>query len=184
MSDFISVLGLSLVASAVSEAISYVLVYRTEQFQQVKQKVKQCEQKLEEENQTVATGNGKNKQRRIESLNAQLSTARNKASSLQMRNMIVVAVVQLLSVYWVGSVYDGRVVARLPFEPLSFFKSLTHRGLPEDSPANVCSATFVFILGGLMFKAVLDRYLQLGLPKSGSLPKWVTNPEEVMGMKK
>ncbi|KAJ1887412.1 hypothetical protein LPJ66_009132 [Kickxella alabastrina] len=183
MSDFAAVLALSLVASATSEAISYFLVYRTEQFQQVKQKVQQSELKLEEEKSSTS-GNGKNRQRRIESIEAQLSAARSKASSLQMRNMFVVAVIQLGSVYLINWLYSGKSVGRLPFEPLKVFHSLTQRGLPEGSPSDACSATFVFVLGGLMFKALLDRYFQLGLPKGNSLPKWVTNPEDVIGGKK
>ncbi|KAJ2836246.1 hypothetical protein FBU31_001420, partial [Coemansia sp. 'formosensis'] len=71
MSDFVKILALSLVASSVSEALSYFLVYRTEQFQQLKQKVVQSEIRLEEEKHSTA-GNGKNRQRRIESLESQL----------------------------------------------------------------------------------------------------------------
>ncbi|KAJ2698314.1 hypothetical protein FB645_005671 [Coemansia sp. IMI 203386] len=183
MSDFAGILILSLVASAVSEAVSYALVYRTEQFRQIKAKVQQCETKLEDEGRST-TGNNKNKQRRIESIEAQLSTARGKASSLQLRSMVVVAVVQLGSIYLVNSMYSGRPVARLPFEPLNMFRGLIQRGLPDDSPSDACSATFVFVLGGLVFKAAIDRYLQLGLPKSTALPKWVTNPEDALGMKK
>ncbi|KAJ2899412.1 Calcium load-activated calcium channel [Coemansia aciculifera] len=180
MSAFVQVLALSLLASSASEAISYALVYRTEQFQALKQKVVQNEIRLEEEKQNTA-GNGKHRQRRIESIEAQLSAARSKASSLQLRNMLVVALIQLVSVYQISAMYGGVVVGTLPFEPLSVFRSLTHRGLPEDSPSNACSATFVFVLGGLMFKALLDRYLQLGMPKGSSLPKWVTNPEDIIG---
>ncbi|KAJ1818314.1 hypothetical protein LPJ56_003867 [Coemansia sp. RSA 2599] len=98
--------------------------------------------------------------------------------------MLVVAVVQFGSIYLVNSLYSGMSVARLPFEPISMFKGLIQRGLPEGSPGDACSATFVFVLGGLVFKAAIDRYLQLGLPKSTALPKWVTNPEDALGMKK
>ncbi|KAJ1642065.1 Calcium load-activated calcium channel [Coemansia erecta] len=183
MSDFAAVLALSLAASAVSEAITYALVYRTEQFRQVKAKVQQCEAKLEDEGRST-TGNGKNKQRRIESIEAQLSTARAKASSLQLRSMLVVAVVQLGSIYLVNLMFSGVSVARLPFEPLGMFRGLIQRGLPEGSPDDACSATFVFVLGGLVFKAAIDRCFQLGLPKSSALPKWVTNPEDALGIKK
>ncbi|KAJ2006239.1 Calcium load-activated calcium channel [Coemansia thaxteri] len=156
MAAIAKILVLSLIASGASEAISYVLVYRTEQFQQLKQKVVQSELRLEDEKHAT-TGNGKNRQRRIESIETQLSSARNKASSLQLRNMLVVAVIQLVSVYQVNAVYGGAAVGTLPFEPLSMFRGLTQRGLPEDSPSNACSATFVFVLGGLLFKALLDR---------------------------
>ncbi|PIA13449.1 hypothetical protein COEREDRAFT_24990, partial [Coemansia reversa NRRL 1564] len=161
------VLLLSLVTSSLSETISYFLVYRAEEFQRLKSKVIQSERKLEDEKQMTG-GGGKHRQRRIEGIEAQLSAARSKASSIQLRNMLVVGLVQVASIYCVNSWYNGLVVGVLPFEPLAMFRGLTHRGLTEDSPANACSATFVFVLGGLMFKALLDRYLQLGLPKGSS----------------
>ncbi|KAJ1843740.1 hypothetical protein LPJ73_005389 [Coemansia sp. RSA 2703] len=183
MTDFVAVLALSLVASAFTEGISYALVYRTDEFQQIKTKIQQCEAKLEAETRSTV-GNSKNRQRRIDGIEATLSTARSKASSQQLRSMVVVAVVQLASIYLVNQLFSGRSVARLPFEPLKIFQSLTQRGLPEGSDVTACSATFVFVLGGLAFKAIIDRCLQLGLPKSSALPKWVTNPEEVIGGKK
>ncbi|KAJ1735780.1 hypothetical protein LPJ61_000377 [Coemansia biformis] len=179
MNDFVSVLALSLLSSSVAEAISYALVYRTDEFRDLKAKVLQCEQRLEDEK-LVTAGRGKNRQRRIESIEAQLSAARGKAGSMQMRSMLVVGVVQVAAIYLVNAWYSGRVVGVLPFEPLAMFRGLTHRGLAEDSPANACSATFVFVLGGLAFKAAIDRFFQLGLPKGNSLPQWVSRPEEVL----
>ncbi|KAJ2769846.1 hypothetical protein IWQ57_002933 [Coemansia nantahalensis] len=183
MNDFAAVLALSLLSSCLAEAISYALVYRTPQFRELKAKVAQCELRLEEEKQVTAA-RGKNRQRRIESIEAQLSAARSKAGSLQMRSMLVVGAVQIGAIYVVNSWFSGRAVAMLPFEPLAMFRGLTHRGLADDSPANACSATFVFVLGGLAFKASIDRWLQLGLPKGNSLPAWVARPEEVFAGKR
>ncbi|KAI8321280.1 hypothetical protein GQ54DRAFT_186739 [Martensiomyces pterosporus] len=183
MADFVKLLALSLVASGASEAISYYLVYRTEQFQHLKQSIVRNEVKLDEEKRAT-TGNAQRRQRRIESIEAQLSSTRSKAGSLQLRCTLIVGVIQLLVIYQVNSIFGSAPVGTLPFEPLSMFRSLTHRGLPEDSPSNACSATFVFVLGGLVFKSLIDRSLQLGIPKGSSLPKWVTNPEDVIGGKK
>ncbi|KAJ1955312.1 DUF841-domain-containing protein [Linderina pennispora] len=182
MSDFAQLVILSFLTSAASEAISYFVVYRTERFQQLKQKLIANEAKLAEE-QSATAGNSNKRQKRIENLEAGLKATRRDAQGLQIRNTLIVAVIQVVVIYQVNSMFGGRSVATLPFEPISVFRSLTHRGLPDDSPATDCSATFVFILGGLAFKAVLDRVLQLGMPKGNQLPKWVTNPEEIVGMK-
>ncbi|KAJ1744223.1 hypothetical protein LPJ68_000283 [Coemansia sp. RSA 1086] len=183
MNDFVLVLALSLLSSAVSEAVSFVLVYRKENFQRLKAKVLQTEARLEEEKAGAPVA-GKHRQRRIAGLESQLSDARRSAGSLQMRTTVVVGLVQVAAIYLIGSWFSGRVVATLPFEPVSMFRSLTHRGLPEDAPPSACSATFVFIIGGLAFKAALDRYLQLGLPKGNSLPAWVADPEAFLAAKK
>ncbi|KAJ1940359.1 hypothetical protein FBU59_003836 [Linderina macrospora] len=182
MSDFVKLLALSFLASAVSEAISYYVVYRTERFQALKQKLITNEAKLAEE-QSITTGNSNKRQKRIENLEAGLKATRRDAQGLQIRNTLIVAVMQVVVIYQVNTMFGGRSVAKLPFEPISVFRSLTHRGLPDDSAPTDCSATFVFILGGLTWKALLDRMLQLGMPKGNQLPKWVTNPEEIVGMK-
>lgn len=179
---FVSVILLSLVASAASETVSYLWVYRSDYFQNLKQKIVQCEQRLDDEMRAAPTGAGKARQRRIESTKVQIKTARDRAAGQQMRTTLVAAVFQLIGAYMIGSMYAGQSVATLPFEPIGPFRSLTQRGLPEGSASNACSATFVFILGGLVFKAVFDRSLSLGMPRANSLPKWVTNPEEVIGV--
>ncbi|KAJ1834751.1 Calcium load-activated calcium channel [Coemansia sp. RSA 2706] len=185
MNDFIAILALSLLTSGLSEALSYALVFRTEQFQRLKAKVTQTEARLDEEKGTAAgSGSGKHRQRRIAGLETQLADARRGASSLQMRTMLVVGLVQAAAIYGVSARFGGRAVATLPFEPFGLVRSLTHRGLPEDSAPAACSATFVFVLGGLAFRAALDRWLQLGLPKGNSLPAWVADPEAVLAGKK
>ncbi|KAJ2346623.1 hypothetical protein IWW50_003839 [Coemansia erecta] len=185
MGDFMTVLALSFLSSALTEALSYALVYRTEAFQRLKAKVIQTEVRLDEEKGVVGSGGGgKHRQRRIAGLETQLADARRSAGSLQMRATLVVGLVQVAAIYAVGTQLGGRAVATLPFEPARMFRSLTHRGLPDDSPASACSATFVFVLGGLAFKAAIDRYLQLGLPKGSSLPSWVADPEAALAGKK
>ncbi|KAJ1959563.1 hypothetical protein GGI12_004271 [Dipsacomyces acuminosporus] len=183
MADFLKLVVLSFLASGACEAISYYLVYRTEQFQLLKQTIIRNEAKLDEENRATA-GNAQRRQRRIESIEAQLNATRTKASRLQLRTTLLTGILQLVFVYVVNSIYASKSVGTLPFVPISMFRSLTHRGLPDDSPSNACSATFVFVLGGLAFKALIDKSLKLGVPKGSSLPKWVTNPEDVIGVKK
>ncbi|KAJ2784435.1 hypothetical protein H4R18_001145 [Coemansia javaensis] len=179
MSDLVAVLALSLASSCLVEAVSYAMVYRTDEFKDIKARIARCEAKLDEER-SALTGRGKNRQRRIEGLEAQLAAARTRASSMQMRNTFAAGAVQIAAIYLVGGWFGGRVVLVLPFGLPRVLRVLSQRGLPNDSSPAACSATFVFILGGMLFRAALDRWLKLGLPRSSSsssLPPWLANVE-------
>lgn len=57
-------------------------------------------------------------------------------SQLTFRNMLpqFILYLSMMAIYWwISSVYDGEVVALLPFEPFGFFRGVTHRGVEGDN---------------------------------------------------
>ena len=55
---------------------------------------------------------------------------------------VVINIVFMRSIY---SLFEGVVVARLPFEPLSFLTSMTHYGLPGEDMRD-CSIIAIYIM--------------------------------------
>jgi uncharacterized membrane protein YkvI len=54
-------------------------------------------------------------------------------AGLSIRGQIISTVILVTSMYALSTVFDGVVVARLPFAPpFSFISGLTHRGLPGE----------------------------------------------------
>ncbi|KAJ1922210.1 hypothetical protein H4219_000072 [Mycoemilia scoparia] len=125
-------------------------------------------------------GNLVKRQRRIEVLEQQLKQTRKEAQSLQFKTSIFSAVVQMIMIYFVNSMYSGIPVAKLPFTPIGLFQGITHRGL-EGTDYTECSAMFLFIIGTLVSKSLLEKVLGFAIPKSGNtVPEWVTNPEALL----
>merc|ERR1712021_95982 len=55
----------------------------------------------------------------------------------------------------VSSLFEGQSIAKLPFEPVFFIKSIAHRGLTLASP-NDCSFIFLYILSTMAFQPQQD----------------------------
>ena len=53
--------------------------------------------------------------------------------------------------------FDGRVVAILPFHPVSLVQNLTHRNLPGDDYTE-CSFIFLYILSTMSIRQVIWIY--------------------------
>jgi calcium load-activated calcium channel len=62
----------------------------------------------------------------------------------------------LLSMF--NSIFDGRVVARLPFTPISFLQGLSHRNLPGNDYTE-CSFIFLYILCTMSIRQNVQKLL-------------------------
>lgn len=62
--------------------------------------------------------------------------------------------------------YDGKVVAKLPFEPWPFFQKITHRGLPGTDPTD---AAMVSLPSCFFFESLRGHTCPFTLLTTGSI---------------
>lgn len=71
----------------------------------------------------------------------------------------VVVGVCLLGVFGIlSNLFDGQVVAKLPFEPFSLMRTMSHRGLPGTNPTD-CAFVFLYVLSQMSIRANIVKYL-------------------------
>ena len=83
----------------------------------------------------LASGIGKRTQLEANAKAVQADSAQLR-SKLTFRNMIpsFILFVTMMAIYWwISGVFDGEVVALLPFETISFFRGVTHRGIAGEN---------------------------------------------------
>jgi uncharacterized membrane protein (DUF106 family) len=59
----------------------------------------------------------------------------------------------------------GVVVAKLPFEPFSLMRNITHRNIP-GSDYTECSMIFIYILCNVVFRPVIQKILGFSGPRA------------------
>ena len=74
--------------------------------------------------------------------------------------MLLVALISLVFIRLMYSYFEGKVIAKLPFQPASFISGLTHYGL-EGSNMRECSMTFIYVLCNLTFGNYAKKALSL-----------------------
>ena len=63
-----------------------------------------------------------------------------------------------------SSAYQGVVVAKLPFEPLSFMRGVTHRSITGTDYTD-CSMIFVYILSNVSLRPMIQKLLGFSGPR-------------------
>jgi len=158
-SDTILILVISLVTAFFGEGVTYLMVYRTEKYQKLKQEVERQCKKLEKRKET--TGESviiKNQKKKLEREEEKLKTNTRDLSMVKMKSMfaIGIAFTALLSIF--NSIFDGRIVAKLPFVPISFLQGISHRNLPGTDYTD-CSFIFLYILCTMAIRQNVQKLL-------------------------
>lgn len=91
--------------------------------------------------------------KKIEREEERLKNNNRDLSLVKMKSMFAIgfAFTALLSMF--NNIFDGRVVARLPFVPISWIQGLSHRNLPGDDYTE-CSFIFLYILCTMSIRQV------------------------------
>jgi uncharacterized membrane protein (DUF106 family) len=101
-------------------------------------------------------------------------TVKNKQREMQMVRMkstVFVGVILIGTFGLLNHLYEGQPVARLPFEPFSLLRSISHRGL-SGNDFYQCSMTFLYVLCSVGIRANITKYLGFTPANQGGPSMW------------
>jgi len=155
-SDTLLILFISVVTAFFGEGLTWLMVYRTEKYQKLKSEVERQCKKLEKRKETSGESVVKNK--KLEREEQKLKTNTRDLSLFKMRSMLAIGIVftALLSIF--NSIFDGRIVAKLPFVPIGFLQGISHRNLPGTDYTD-CSFIFLYILCTMAIRQNVQKLL-------------------------
>lgn len=123
-----------------------------------------------EEIKIVPVDKRKAHERAVARLEEDVKDATNKLSALKFRATILTSVGFFMLYRVVASSFSGRIVARLPFEPIKIVQNLTHRGLPEKSDIRDCGFGLIYTLATMALKQNVPRLFGFAPPRSAFDP--------------
>eukprot|EP01095_Lingulamoeba_sp_RSL-Kostka_P014047 TRINITY_DN59_c6_g1_i1.p1 TRINITY_DN59_c6_g1~~TRINITY_DN59_c6_g1_i1.p1 ORF type:complete len:185 (-),score=42.12 TRINITY_DN59_c6_g1_i1:226-753(-) len=166
ISDLIVIMCASLLSSAIAEGISWLLIYRTDSYKNLKSLIDKNTQKLEKLKERSTQS--KSTSKKIEQLDEITKGLNRDMSMTKFKSLFAVSITMISFFGLLSSWFDGLVVARLPFEPISFIRNLSHRNLVGNDFYD-CSMLFFYILCGIGLKSNLQKLFGNQPPKgSGS----------------
>jgi len=77
-------------------------------------------------------------------------------SGLKSRITLGTAVGMMACMYLVNNYFYGKVIAKLPFEPLSIVSNMSHRGIEGEDFSQV-SMTFIYILLQMAIRGSISK---------------------------
>jgi calcium load-activated calcium channel len=78
--------------------------------------------------------------------------------------MFFIAVLMMFFMSMFSTAYEGVVVAKLPFQPVSFITNITHRGI-QGTDYTDCSMIFVYILANMALRPTIQKVLGFAGPR-------------------
>jgi len=140
--------------------LTWFLVYRSEKYKKLKAEVDKQTKKLEKRKDQLGANYAadRSNKRKLEKQEEKLKTNNRDLSMVKMKSMFAIglAFTALLSIF--NSIFDGRVVARLPFVPIRWIQGISHRNLPGDD-LNDCSFIFLYILCTMSIRQNVQKLL-------------------------
>lgn len=162
--DIAVVLGVSMGATAITEILTYKLVYSRDDYTRAQEDVTRLTRQTEAASSSSAAAKGKAGDKKKDHLQQTLTDRSNALQRFRIMAAAIVGVGMFLAFLLVSHLYDGVPIARLPFVPIGFVSSLSQRGLAEtglERDPRLASASFVFILSTFSTRVLLQRALGL-----------------------
>jgi len=166
LSDCILIVLISVCTALLGEGLTWVMVYRTDKYKKLKAEVEKQSKKLEKQRETESS-NDRVQKKKLERQEEKLKTNSRDLSLVKMKSMFAIgfAFTALLSMF--NSIFDGRVVANLPFTPISLVQGLSHRNLPGEDYTH-CSFIFLYILCTMSIRQNVQKLLGLAPSRAAS----------------
>ncbi|EFA76523.1 hypothetical protein PPL_10291 [Heterostelium album PN500] len=161
--DILFIITISITSALLSEGLSWLLVYRTESYQRMKasaDKLQAQVDKIKETESTTSTIQLKNKakDKKLERIEESLKLTNKDLSFSKMKSMFAVAVSMIALFTYLNTVFDGKIVCKLPFEPIGFIQNLSHRNIPGKDYTD-CSMTFLYVLCSMFIRTNIQTIM-------------------------
>eukprot|EP00092_Neocalanus_flemingeri_P027074 GFUD01029360.1.p1 GENE.GFUD01029360.1~~GFUD01029360.1.p1 ORF type:complete len:187 (-),score=58.46 GFUD01029360.1:190-750(-) len=167
--DTLLILVISICTALLGEGVTWVLVYRTEKYQKLKSEIEKQSKKLEKKKEAHGdvANLDRSKKRKLEQDEEKLKNTNRDLTMVKMKSMFAIgfAFTALLSMF--NSIFDGRVVAKLPFTPIYWVQGLSHRNLLGDDMTD-CSFIFLYILCTMSIRQNIQKALGFAPSRAAS----------------
>uniref|UniRef100_A0A8L2R8R9 Calcium load-activated calcium channel n=1 Tax=Rattus norvegicus TaxID=10116 RepID=A0A8L2R8R9_RAT len=115
---------------------------------------------VEKKKETITESAGRQQKKKIERQEEKLKNNNRDLSMVRMKSMFAIGFCFTALMGMFNSIFDGRVVAKLPFTPLSYIQGLSHRNLLGDDTTD-CSFIFLYILCTMSIRQNIQKILGL-----------------------
>ena len=179
-SDALLILCISICTAFLGEGLTWLLVYRTEKYQRLKADIERQTKKLEKKKEAHGEATlDRTQKRKMEREEERLKSTNRDLMMVKMKSMFAIgfAFTSLLSMF--NSIFDGKVVAKLPFTPITWLQGLSHRNLLGEDYTD-CSFIFLYILCTMSIRQNIQKALGFAPSRAASkqTSMWTPDPNK------
>ncbi|KAJ4791304.1 Transmembrane and coiled-coil domains protein 1 [Rhynchospora pubera] len=175
--DALAVVSISFVTALLCEAISWLLIYRTSSYKSLRQSIDRASKKLD----SLKSPSNKSapNSKKLDRVETSLKESSRDLSLAKFKSGGVVAGVLIVVFGLLNSMFEGKVVAKLPFEPIPLVRKMSHRGLPGTDWTD-CSMVFLYMLCSISIRTNLQKFLGFAPPRAAASSGLFPMPDQKM----
>ncbi|KAI3387420.1 hypothetical protein SNEBB_000951 [Seison nebaliae] len=160
IADIIFIYFFAIFTTATAEGLTWFAVYRTPQFKRLTDEVDRRTKKVHKKkpNGTDPIAIDPKARKRLEKDEERLKAVNKELTIFRMKSNFAIGFVFMALLGVLNSIFEGRIVAYLPFTPFALIRGLSHRGLPGTNYQE-CSFIFIYILATMALRPNLQKLL-------------------------
>lgn len=162
--DCIKIILLAISTNLFAEFLTWMIIYRTKRYRDNKKQIDTLNLKIEKAKESTQK-NDKREAKRIKQYEHDLKILSYDMMKTKMVSMLIIGLFTVFFISFFNGLFQGIVVAKLPFVPFKMLSSLSHRGILSKDLTD-CSFTFLYILCNVSFRPIIQKLLGFAPPRN------------------
>lgn len=172
--DCLKIICLSIFTTLFSEFLTWVLVYRTKKYKENKKQIDTINKKIEQTKESIK-GTSKQNDKKVKQLENDLKRFSFEMFKTKIISMFIIGLFTIFFISLFNGLFQGIVVAKLPFVPFKLLSKMSHRGILSNDYTD-CSFTFLYVLCNLSFRTIVQKMLGFAPPRNTNQMPNLWNP--------
>lgn len=174
--DSIKIICLAIFTNFFAEFLTWMFIYRTKRYKQTKKEIDALNKKIEQNKENIK-GTSKHIDKKVKQQENELKY---KSFDMMKTKMISMFIIGLFTIFFISlfnGLFQGIVVAKLPFVPFKLISGMSHRGILSNDLTD-CSFIFLYILCNISFRPIIQKLLGFAPPRNTNQMPGFWNPLE------
>jgi calcium load-activated calcium channel len=139
------------------------MIYSKPIYQTLTKDIESLARKVEQKREEGDTIDKVSKKKNVQ-MEDRLKALQSEMTTLKFKSTIMIGLFLIVTMSSLSNYFDGIPVARLPFEPISLIRSMTHRGLGGEDYTE-CSYIFIYMMASFLLRGNIQKIFGFEGPK-------------------
>ena len=164
--DGLKIILLAISTNLFAEFLTWMFIYRTKKYKENKKQMDILNKKLEINKESVK-GHSKQLDKKIKQQENELKLLGFEMMKIKFISMVIIGLFTFFFISLFNGLFQGIVVAKIPFIPFKLLRGLSHRGILSNDYTD-CSFIFLYVLCNISFRPIIQKMLGFAPPRSNN----------------
>ena len=157
ITDTIKIIVLAIFTNLFAEFLTWMFIYRTKKYKERKKQMDILSKKLEINKESIKA-KSKQLDKKIKQQENELKYMGYEMMKIKFISMIIIGLFTFFFISLFNGLFQGIVVAKIPFVPFKLLRGLSHRGILSNDFTD-CSFIFLYVLCNISFRPIIQKML-------------------------